>query len=320
MKTTPPFGTGSFESLIDTRTFAHPTDTRVTPSDIGYDYDSSQIEHQHYVGICTAISLVQNAEKALNKKFSPDFQYLLQKKFIDMNWDEGSSIFSSLKVGKTYGFLPIELFTYVTEYDRNSLYYRYIDKLKAIPDSEILRLINLCVSPLKAYASVKIDVESIAHAIGTSKSGILVRYVIDSNWWYPSWRESDINPLKSPISQTSGHAIIGAKINGSNIELANTWGTLWNRQGKGNAIFDNYMPTEAWIPYYTDVPIEIETSLVNKTILKLINTLKFGDKGIEVKRLQQLLIDTGYKIPAGSTGFYGSQTLAAVASWKLKNK
>src|SRR3990167_1720183 len=105
-----PYGLGAQDSPIDKRTIKHSDLAMVVAPLIkgGYDYFPSEISHQRNVGICTAISLTQNRERANNKKYSPDFQYLLQKKYIDQNWTEGSSIFSALKVGKTYGFLPLE--------------------------------------------------------------------------------------------------------------------------------------------------------------------------------------------------------------------
>jgi murein DD-endopeptidase MepM/ murein hydrolase activator NlpD len=58
---------------------------------------------------------------------------------------------------------------------------------------------------------------------------------------------------------------------------------------------------------------------IETAIFMLIKGLAKGSRGDTVKRLQMLLIDTGYPIPAGPTGFYGEQTLAAVKSWKLKH-
>jgi len=57
----------------------------------GFNYLPTDILDQKNVGICTAISHIQNRNKANGKTYSADFQYLLQKKFYDMNWTEGSS-------------------------------------------------------------------------------------------------------------------------------------------------------------------------------------------------------------------------------------
>lgn len=202
-----PFGTGANESPQDDRHWKHETTMAVPLVSGGYDYLPADIEHQHIVGICTAISLIQNAQKALGRKYSSDFQYLLQKKYIDGNWIEGSSIFAALKVGKTYGFLPLELFTWVTEEDRKLPYPQYIAKLQAIPNAEIIRLLLLCADKLSGYAMLGTDAQSVAKGILDSRSGVLCRYDVSENWWSPSWAQKDIDPLKKSINNVSGHAI-----------------------------------------------------------------------------------------------------------------
>lgn len=253
--------TGALPSRKDSRTLKH--DDMQTMASIptvsgGYDYEPKDISHQHKEGICTAISLTQNAGKALGKVFSPDFQYLLQKRYTDGNWDEGSAILSALKVGKTYGFLPIELFTYVSEEDRLLPYDEYIAKLKAVPVSEVLRLIALCSDKLSGYAEVKIDTASIAKAISDSKSGIVCRYTVGDTMYTAqdgriSWEPKDIDPIRPPTKDFSGHAITMSRYNFGQIAmnvLANTWGTEWDLKGLCNVNFSLYKPTEAWIPYY----------------------------------------------------------------------
>ena len=55
------------------------------------------------------------------------------------------------------------------------------------------------------------------------------------------------------------------------------------------------------------------------SIFTLIKILKPGMRSDQVKRLQMLLIDTKWDIPAGPTGFYGMQTRAAVAAWRANH-
>jgi len=256
-------GTGARQSKTDVRTVQH-KDMRTMGSVVepigGYKYSASEIRHQHNVGICTAISLTQNAEKAIGRKFSADFQYLLQKKYFDKDWLEGSSIFNALRVGKTYGFLPLELFTEIKETDRELPYEEYIAKLQAIPESRILDLIKECSDyKLDGYSAVDIsNVYSVINAINYSKSGILFRLTVGNEWYTAkdgriSWAPVDINPLRSPKNPTSGHAIVASEYDltlKQDITLANTWGSGWNRQGLGDIIWTDYSPTEAWIPYY----------------------------------------------------------------------
>lgn len=47
--------------------------------------------------------------------------------------------------------------------------------------------------------------------------------------------------------------------------------------------------------------------------------LQPGQTSPQVKQLQEFLIQQGFSIPAGPTGFYGNQTKAAVTAWQQKN-
>ena len=319
------FGMGANASPYDSRTIVHDTSLAfVAPlTKGGVIYGPEDIDNQHIVGICTGISLTQNADKALSKKFSPDFQYLMQKKRYDMNWSEGSSIFSSLKVGKNIGFLPKELFPYVTEADRSLPYPKYIAKLQAISDAEIERLIGLCTNKLVGYAQLATDPQSLAKGILDSCSGILCRYVVGEEWWHAadgraSWATKDIDPLRPPKTVISGHAIGATYFDFSivkNITHPNTWGIDWNDQNKGNChiIQDNYACTEAWIPYYETVPAPVKKPFVFTL------DMKYGQKSEDVRQLQLRLISLGFTVPSGATGFYGKETQAAVFQFQLKN-
>lgn len=302
-----PFGNGALESAKDYRTISHDTALAMPlPIFGGYDYLPTDIENQHKVGICTAISLVQNAQKVLGKKFSPDFQYLLQKKYLDNNWIEGSSIFNALKIGKNYGFLPIELFPYITEADRTLSYSDYIAKLQAIPDSEIQRLITLCADKLTGYAQIDVSTpESLSKAILDSKAGILWRVEASSTWWIPSWAKEDINPIRKG-TPVSGHAIGSIKFEGHNFREANTWGIAWCDQGQCNMIWDDYRPTEAWIPYYTFTPV-IPSLPIHQPLDK---NMWFGCSGDDIKRLQHVL----EVLP--ESGWFGPRTYSAVKTFQ----
>ena len=243
----------------------------------GYDYLPDEIEHQHKVGICTAISLTQNARKAIGRKFSADFQYLLQKKYIDGNWYEGSAILSALKVGQKYGFLPLENWTWTTEEDRFLSYDAYIAKLKAVPDAEIVRLMKLCADyKLSGYAQIAYqDPQAISKAILASRSGILCMYVVDEQWWSPSWNPKDINPLRAPKTNLSGHAVGLSRFDyreGFWHKLVNSWGKLWNMFGLADINWTTYKMREAWIPYYGMT--EVQTQELKKNLESKISLLQ----------------------------------------------
>lgn len=292
------------ESEHDPRTYVHDMASPAAYTTGGQTFTTH--ENQHKVGICTAISLVQNAETALGKKYSPDFQYLLQKKYFDMDWDEGSSIFNALKVAKKYGFLPIEDFPYITEADRILSYEDYIKKLQTIPDAEIQRLIALCEQKLTGYAMVDVSTkESIAHAVDSSKSGILCRYTVTDRWWTPSWNPKDIDPLKGDGNVVGGHAINLTAYDYTHGQiqlLSNTWGDAWDIHGNAHVDYSKYKMTEAFIPYYDTTPSP-----------KFMQYLQLGSTGNEVKLLQQILGVTP------QSGYFGTLTEQAVKHYQKEH-
>lgn len=314
--------TGANRSPYDARTIQHEMASATPLVKGGYEYLPEDIDNQHKVGICTAISLTQNAGKYFKKKYSPDFQYLLQKKYYDLGWWEGSSIFNALKVGKKYGFLPIDEFTQVTEADRELPYNQYIAKLQAIPEAEIQRLLALCVDKLSGYAEVDVSSsQSVARAINDSKTGILCRYTASRNWYTAisgriSWSSVDIDPLRPDGAEPSGHAIGAVQfdytVNRTQV-LANTWGIFWNDQnfGKAHVDFGNYQMTEAWIPYYDFVPP------VPPFAHNFLMDMKYNDRNLEVEALQKALSTLGY-FTVTPTGWYGSLTADAVLKFQLE--
>jgi hypothetical protein len=247
------YATGAEPSTLDVRDFKYQPDLAAltAPQKGGERYQPEDIEDQHRVGICTAISLTQNARKALGIKFSADFQYLLQKKYFDKNWNEGSSARSALHVAYTYGLLPEEAWTFTTIEDRKLSYSKYIAKLKAVPEKEILKLIEVAKAyKLAGYAQVPINRDLLAKAVDESRSGLIVRFVVGREWY-----TAPIEPIRYPKQIISGHLIVYSNYDGMSYRLANTWGTDWADKGTGYSLLTINPPTEAWIPYYNDLPL-----------------------------------------------------------------
>lgn len=244
----------------DLRTFTYaPTKANVYG---GEKWEPEFIEHQHKVGICTAISTTMRARKHFNIKFSAEFQYLCQKKFYDLNWDEGSSIFHAIKVGKNIGFLPESEWTFTTEQDRYLPYNEYIEKLKAIPDTEIERLKTIANKyKIKAYANVPVDRDFIANAIDESGS-LLSRFVVGSEWWMPP-----IEPLRNPLTALGGHAVNNTKYSGGSFRIANSWGTDWADKGTAYYLLNSYTPTENWKVWFENVPQEIQNQVESRATI-----------------------------------------------------
>lgn len=246
------YATGAEPSAVDIRDFTYKPDKANIKG--GSRYQPEDIQDQHRVGICTAISLTQNAKKALGIEFSADFQYLLQKKFYDKNWNEGSSARSALHIAKTYGMLPQNEWTHTMESDRKLSYARYIQKLQSVSDAEIERLIKIAsVNKLAGYAQVPIDRDVLANAIDESAAGLIVRFVVGKEWY-----TAPIEPLRKPVSVISGHLITICNYDGMSYRVANTWGDDWADKGTAYSNLMTYQPTEAWIPYYTKLPDPIQ--------------------------------------------------------------
>lgn len=262
------YATGAEQSPYDIRTFTYaPTKASVKA---GIRWTPEDIDDQSKVGICTAISSTMRAQKHFNVKFSPEFQYLCQKKFYDKNWVEGSSISSALKVGKDIGYLPATEFP-MSLTDRHLPYDQYVEKLKAIPDSEVERMKTVASKyKLKAYASVPISREYLANAI-EEQGSLLQRFVVGSEWW-----TNPIQPLRPPKNPISGHAVNSTNTNGNSFRIANSWGTDWADQGTAYHILSDYSPTEAWAVWFDDVPKEIQQQQDSRatTIGKIMDLLQ----------------------------------------------
>ena len=323
----PIFGFGAEHSKKDYRTLQHADMARIIAPTGGITYDPAKdLLNQRKVGICTAISLVQNVNIVKEKRYSEDFQYLLQKKFFDRNWSEGSSIFYALKAGVKYGFLPIEDWVYTSEADHDLPYQQYIAKLQAIPDSEIQRLLLLCEKPLRGYSKVDVSTaQSFATAIAGSIAGILCRYDTGETWYLPSWKPEDINPIKFPNPITGGHAITASYYDMTGQKMStehpNTWGGIvtptwekaWDRNGLCDILYEDYKPTEAWMPIFSSTP-----TIVNRPSLPphqlLTKNLYFGMQDDQIKMIQHVLS----VLP--ESGWFGTKTLKAVIAYqKSKN-
>ena len=250
------YSTGADKSPYDIRTFSY------KPEFIsgigGKRYTPSYIEDQHRVGICTSISLTMNARRATGKRYSADFQYLLQKKYTDKNWNEGSSIKGAIDTARKYGLLLEKDWTFTDENDRKLSYSRYIKKLQKVSDEDIEKLLKKTVKIVTAYARVGINRDLMARAIEESEAGILARFVIGNEWW-----SEPIEPLRGPNRAISGHAITESNYAGNSFRIANSWGKDWADKGTAYHL-TNYMPTEAWIVYYGDVPPVVEDQLESR--------------------------------------------------------
>ena len=329
----PPFGLGADSSKHDYRTLSHADVGAPQAKPIGgTQYPASVIRNQRKVGICTAISLVQNTEQATGVKYSADFQYLLQKHFIDQNWYEGSSPFASLQAAKKYGMLRIEHFPSIVDETPTINYADYIARLVAVVTDEVKfkNLLSKCEFPIKGYASVKTDDYSFAEGVDDSKAGLICRFNIGAEWWtkkngQSSWSALDIEPLRAPAQIVSGHQVTVSDYDFTQIgehvgRVANTWSKDWADDGSARFILQNYRPTEAWIPYYDFTPDYVPLPDPATWQHLFTRIIRLGDTGDEVKDLQVKLMmeDCLPRIKKDEWGTFGPKTRTAVVAFQMK--
>lgn len=267
------YATGANESEYDIRTFTYDyADDGTELHTVGESWANTEfIEDQHRVGICTAISMTMRARKHFNKDFSDDFQYLLQKKFIDGNWNEGSSGLSACKVGQKYGFLPAEKWTHTTMADRKLSYSKYVKKLQAVTDDEINELLKEAAKyKILAYAKIPNTIQSLKKTINDT-GAVTARFVIGKEWY-----TAPIEPLRGSVAPTGGHLVNITKAVGDSYRIANSWGTDWAEGGTAYGLFASYRPTEMWQVWFDGVPKPIQEQLDSRTELigKILNHIQ----------------------------------------------
>lgn len=285
--------TGALASPFDLRTFVYNGLDKAGENiyEVGESWEHSKfIEDQHSVGICTSISMTMKARKHFDIDFSDDFQYLLQKKFIDGNWNEGSSAFSACKVGHKYGFLPQSEWNYTSINDRKLSYDKYITKLRAIPDAEINRLLAIAAKyKIKAYAKIAQNTEAMGAAISENGS-LIARFVTGKEWYSSVMNKNPEQPLRQPAIPVSGHLVNITKRHGDSYRIANSWGTDWARGGTAYGLFSGVpmcRPTEMWQVWFADIPQEIDEQLEQRK--RLLGQIKdLLQQLLELLRLQNL--------------------------------
>lgn len=265
------YGLGAKESKLDLRDFSYKPDKANWSG--GKRYNPEDIEDQLKVGICTSIAVTQQARKVTGVKYSADFLYLLQKKFLDKNWDEGSAVRHGPKAAEKYGLLPEKYWKFTKQSDRKLSYDKYIKKLQAVSDKDIEKLLKKCDKVVNSYASVPINRDMLANAIDESEAGVIVRMLVGKEWW-----TNPIEPLRYPNEVISGHSITSSNYTGGSFRVANTWGDDWADKGTAYHILKDNPYTEAWIIYYNKTNKHIEKQKNSKSVLK--NVKKFIQKKV----------------------------------------
>lgn len=279
-------------------------------------------DYPHYnqktIGCCTAIDLIDMMQKAFGKVFSTRFQYVGQKRIIDMNTIEGSSILSACQWGRKYGFLPIEF-----DPDGNNVDMTHAEFINKVYTPE--QYAEASKYKLSAYALVALDPLNFAIALQRSQYGLMTRMSVGDNFYRPSWRKSDLEPLKAPNPITGGHSIKVIGHQGLDINqirtMRNTWGDKNNPTvtGSSNIWSDD---GDLKYEYKTQQPYVTEAYIVFTEPVKFSHQFKIpihkGDNSPEVTALQRVLIQLGFlTMPQGvAYGFYGNLTVQAVKKFQ----
>lgn len=307
-------GWGTLESPKDYRDIQLADVAMALPIPQSYFLNISQcpVTMQYKRGTCVAHATAKRKERVEIEDsgtftaLSPRFLYALIKK-ADGDTNEGTAIRNGLKVISSQGICTEA--TYPSDYpDMSHAEFMDITKVPPLAFDEAMYYRDT------SYASVPVDKDSLKQAI-MSGNGVIARVVIDSQWYTPSWLESDILPLKAPLTQSlGGHAIWVTGFDGDRFYFRNSWSPSWGVQGNGYFDWATYSSalTEAW------------TSIdINETLLKqvhnlpahqpLTRNLTFGMWGADVKRLQHIL----GVLP--ESGWFGRITRAAVAKYQRDN-
>jgi len=243
---------GAHPSKEDRRNIKDPHLALGVPYPSIYETDISgmtgllKLRYQKLLGVCVACAITTYVEYLYWKKtgkytrLSVAFLYLVTKKLIDGNTEEGTSLHSGIKAAMKYGICTES--TFPTNYDL--IHTQFIRQ--PIPPEAYTEAINYTIG---GYVSVPIDRSLFAAAI--FKYGMLLtRMEVGSTWFTPSWLPKDIFPLKKPTVVISGHGIDHHEYDltkeKSKFGFLNWWSVGWGNKGTGEHLMEDYEPTEAW--------------------------------------------------------------------------
>jgi hypothetical protein len=327
---------GAIESEKDNRTIKEKSsllDYFSFPKDGGKAIKLECILDQHRVGICTAISNIEIVYDRTGIRYSEDFQYLLQKKYFDGGWFEGSSVFNSIKASHKYGYLRKEIFDQFFQRNPNEDYANYSARLKSIADNETMMtdLLARCEKKMQGYTKLDNTLPAIAKAIDDTENGVLARFTCGWSWFYKlingvtrnCWDGEVIEPISEPVALSTfpitGHAVSLPFYKMGGLFVGNSWGIGWCKDGHANI---DYMPTEAYKLYFKGFEDKWRLPIKKSEFKHNFNiTLRIGSKSrYEIELLQYALIfeDCLDWIPPEQRGYFGLKTLAGIRKFQSK--
>lgn len=176
---------------------------------------------------------------------------------------------------------------------------------------------------IPGYVKISTDREKMRQAVRTfGPLSILLR--IGEEWWTPSYKPADINPLRTPKVIVSGHEVVmrGNRTDALN-RLRNSWGNLWNDGGEAD-----YDPS-AWAPFIDEAWAIAEIPADVQQLLKALpapadfhyqwtRNLSRGQYNDDIKFAQIAFMILGIMdpVPAEELGWYGGKTAVAVGKYQ----
>lgn len=179
---------------------------------------------------------------------------------------------------------------------------------------------------LPGYIKVPVDKTSMRTAVQLY-GAVSTLFSVGKELYTPSWSPWDINPLRTPVVQISGHQMVVKGWSELYNRLRNCWSIDWCQQGEALYGPNAWGPFtyEAWVP--AEIPEDIATFL--KTLpsptsffydfARMPNLTK-GQYNDDVRAVQIALMIRGYLAPVqpGEFGVYGNKTAAAVLAYQTK--
>lgn len=268
-----PFGTGAIASKKDKRDIVDTTLSGPILDNYNYDtqIDIIETEYQKKIGICTSylksyVEYLYYLKTGKYTRLSAGFLYLVTKRFIDQNRQEGSQLRSVLKAITKFGVCTEAVFPTNTDLTHD----QFLDQ--AIPQAAFNDALNYRIG---GYVSIPAEQSFMAYALDKYKL-LYVRFDLGEEWYTAtdgriSWDKKDILPLRSPRWLISGHAVLlsGYEIKDGTFKWKgrNSWSRAWGDDGNFFGYLP-YRPTECWaITLDSVVPLkEINSPMIEESV------------------------------------------------------
>lgn len=250
--------------------------------------------------------------------FSPRFLDTLAKRYDGVNrLTEGTYPRLVCKLASQFGCATIK--TVPNNTGLGTLQYRDDAVLTAEAFAEALKY--------RTPGYVRVNTDQYSIRLATSLYGAVSGLMqIDSQWWLPSWRAADIDPVRTPKVGTYGHEVVYKGWSGTFDRLRNSWGKEWNTNGEArfsSALWRPWM-IEAWaiaqIP--KNVSDFIKTLPSPSSFQHHFQTdLARNSQSEEVKFAQIALMILGHLAPIApdELGYFGVKTAAANGTFQREH-